>query len=354
MTPHKLKIAVVIPFYQKEAGLLRKAIKSAINQDYKCVMDIIIIDDGSPAPAYPECDELEYDKKRIQIRIIRQKNKGVAAARNLALENVSSDTDYIALLDPDDEWKPEHLKTIFKHSQNFDFYFCRHIRYDKEYTAYHKNLQHLSFSKIKPIHNTELIQLKGDVLKEFFLEKFDDIGGTFIINWKKYYNTRFDEEIHLAEDYLFFLKILLQNPKVLYSEKINVRAGNGLNIYYNLPSWKEPMYLKTSYLYFLLIKKYDELIQSYSQYQKYTNLKKKKNASESILCFLYCIFHNKNIAWKWVQKIITIYPQILLWFFPIILQLAIQKTKNKYHQNNNSSQSDNNNSTLKADQIKGK
>ena len=45
--PH---VAVIIPFYQRQPGLLLRAVRSALSQS-GCTVDIIVIDDSSPGRA---------------------------------------------------------------------------------------------------------------------------------------------------------------------------------------------------------------------------------------------------------------------------------------------------------------
>jgi succinoglycan biosynthesis protein ExoW len=102
------RIAVIIPFYQKKPGILRKAIVSALAQESDAETTIIVIDDASPVPARDELAELmrAYPNRIV---IIEQPNAGPAAARNKGLESVPDGTEYVAFLDSDDEWIPAHL-----------------------------------------------------------------------------------------------------------------------------------------------------------------------------------------------------------------------------------------------------
>ena len=72
------KISVVIPYYQREPGILRKAIVSAIRQTVVGPMEIIVVDDSSPVPARDELREL-ITTNSSQIRIVAQANAGPAA-----------------------------------------------------------------------------------------------------------------------------------------------------------------------------------------------------------------------------------------------------------------------------------
>lgn len=69
-------------------------------------LEIIVVDDGS-CDATPEIIQHHADEDP-RIRIIRQPNAGVAAARNHAISEAKSD--YIAPVDADDLWNPDKIE----------------------------------------------------------------------------------------------------------------------------------------------------------------------------------------------------------------------------------------------------
>ena len=104
-------ISVAIPLFNKEYTI-KKTIWSVLNQQIKN-FELIIVDDGSTDRSYEIVSQIE-DKR---IRLIRQENAGVSAARNRAVQDAH--TDLVAFLDGDDEWKPWFLETILRLSQKY-------------------------------------------------------------------------------------------------------------------------------------------------------------------------------------------------------------------------------------------
>ncbi len=98
----KSLVSIIIPTYNR-AWILSQAIDSVLNQTY-CDRELIVIDDGSTDNTQKLL--ATYGEK---IQVILQENKGVSAARNRGIEAASGE--YIALLDSDDEWLPEKLKS---------------------------------------------------------------------------------------------------------------------------------------------------------------------------------------------------------------------------------------------------
>lgn len=100
------KISVYIPAYNAESTI-EKCIKSILSQSYP-VEKIIIIDDGST-------DKTAEIVSEYPVTLIKHStNKGIAAARNTALNNVS--TEFISSVDadccPEKQWLEKLIKLI--------------------------------------------------------------------------------------------------------------------------------------------------------------------------------------------------------------------------------------------------
>lgn len=96
---NKKLVSVVIPAFNGEA-YLAQAIRSVLDQDYPRV-ELIVVDDGSSDRS------AEIAGSFAHVRLLRQPNRGNAAARNAGIESARGDR--IALLDQDDIWLPSKL-----------------------------------------------------------------------------------------------------------------------------------------------------------------------------------------------------------------------------------------------------
>lgn len=96
------KTSVIIPAYNAMA-YLPETVESVLNQTF-ADFEIIIVNDGSS-------DGIEQWVSQLtdpRIRLISQKNQGLAGARNTGIANACSE--YLAFLDADDLWEPTKLE----------------------------------------------------------------------------------------------------------------------------------------------------------------------------------------------------------------------------------------------------
>lgn len=84
-------ISVVIPVFNGGA-YIKNCLDDILNQSYKR-LEIIVIDDGST-------DASAEIVESYPVKLIRQKNKGVSAARNLGIKNATGN--YLHFMDADD------------------------------------------------------------------------------------------------------------------------------------------------------------------------------------------------------------------------------------------------------------
>jgi hypothetical protein len=96
-------VSVVVPTYNG-ASFVRETLESVLAQPWS-PLEVIVCDDGSTDGTLAI---LESFGERI--RVVRQANRGVAAARNRAAEEARGEL--IAFLDHDDVWEPAMLSTL--------------------------------------------------------------------------------------------------------------------------------------------------------------------------------------------------------------------------------------------------
>lgn len=108
---------MVIPAYNPGSPL-KRSIASVLAQTFRD-FELLIVDDGSPEDvSWVET----IDDPRV--RLLRQKNRGVSVARNVAV--YAAQAPLVAFLDQDDEWLPDKLSRqvdLLSRSPDAAFYY---------------------------------------------------------------------------------------------------------------------------------------------------------------------------------------------------------------------------------------
>ncbi|MFG6362080.1 MAG: glycosyltransferase family 2 protein [Akkermansia muciniphila] len=100
-----IEFSVILIAYNLER-YLRKTIQSVLDQEFKN-FELIIVDDGSTDGSLHVAESFQDPR----INVISQKNGGASDARNAGLKAAKGK--YVAFLDGDDYWYPDHLKMAF-------------------------------------------------------------------------------------------------------------------------------------------------------------------------------------------------------------------------------------------------
>lgn len=100
-------ISVVMPMYNVER-YIGEAIQSVLDQDFED-FELIVINDASTDRSSDIC----HSFKDPRIRVIAQRNRGLAGARNTGIAAATGR--FIAFLDSDDRWHPSKLGLHFIH-----------------------------------------------------------------------------------------------------------------------------------------------------------------------------------------------------------------------------------------------
>ena len=240
------KLTVIIPFYQKEPGILRRALASVFAQGFRD-FDVIVVDDQSPCPADGDIDAFSAEE-RARIRVIRQENAGPGGARNTGLDHVPDETAFVAVLDSDDIWSPDHLSAADDAMTRFgaDCYFASITGGDAFY--YHFG--------VADLERTETVERLGE---SPLLIEVPDLTQVMLKNWSFLHlscmvigrplieTVRFDAALRLAaEDVLFFCDCVLAARRVVLSGATGAVRGEGLNIFHGVDN-DSPHFLRQQF-----------------------------------------------------------------------------------------------------------
>ncbi|MGB7526473.1 glycosyltransferase family 2 protein [Sphingobacterium cellulitidis] len=98
--------SIVIPLYNKGVSII-ETIDSVLNQTFRD-FELVVVNDGSTDNSL----EVVKSFRDSRIRIVNKSNEGVSSTRNRGIRE--SKYEWIAFLDADDLWEPNHLETIYK------------------------------------------------------------------------------------------------------------------------------------------------------------------------------------------------------------------------------------------------
>ena len=198
-----MKVSVIVPTHNR-AHTLARALDSVLAQT-RPADEIIVVDDGSD-------DETGQALERFTtVRVLRQENLGVSAARNAGIRAASGD--WLALLDSDDVWLPEKLAwqcaLIAAHP---DHRLChgnerwlRHGEPLKQLSKHRKRGGDI-FEDCLPlcVISPSAVMLRHDLLTEVGL---------------------FDENLPACEDYDLWLRICAREPVLYVEQALLIKHG---------------------------------------------------------------------------------------------------------------------------------
>lgn len=179
-------VSVIIPVYNC-ASELKRSIGSIIQQTMT-EWTAICIDDGSTDGSGKLLDE--YAALDSRIIVIHKENGGAASARNRGLE--VAQTEYIVMLDADDEWDRESLARMCEAMRNSS---CDLVTTGIKYLRADGEAFYRSFPSSGCIDNTP-----------HFFARYTNKGPVPFLFKKSIidkYKIRFPEEVHTGEDFLF-------------------------------------------------------------------------------------------------------------------------------------------------------
>ncbi|MGQ9720642.1 MAG: glycosyltransferase family 2 protein [Candidatus Jordarchaeum sp.] len=222
-------ISIILPTCGREIQF-KNALQSILNQENDN-WELIIVNDG-------EMDLKKYIPPFRNIVYIKNTyNLGAAASRNVGI-NVSNGN-YIAYLDDDDEWLPNHLSISPEILKSYDFIYSR-TRLKKDDGTLPWYGGRFSYKKLaeRNFIPTPSVIHKRDLIKK--------VG---------YWN----EDLKCLQDWDMWCRMLLKTDKIFYRDDITVLVGYSENSITSRSvndriRKKTIMYIKVKYYAKLLIR----------------------------------------------------------------------------------------------------
>lgn len=258
----------IIPTFNN-GDLIKKCVDSILLNKLK--KEIIIIDDGSTDNTPKICKR--YQKKNCSIKYIRQKNQGVAAARNKGVKIAKGD--FIFFIDSDDYVSSNFLEVVNKYLKKFNSdiltFNCKIINDNKKFKHPYNYIR--SFKKYKL--SKSLSYLSHSINNN----EFTPVVWLYIFKAKLIKKKRnFIEEISPADDNAFIYEVLTKNSNIVYvNEKIIFHRSHNDSI---MKKIKKDRLLNSTQIMLMKLVKYSKSI---SRFYKDIKLFRFFNA----VCFMF-------------------------------------------------------------------
>jgi succinoglycan biosynthesis protein ExoW len=232
-------IAVVIPYFQRDAGILLQALDSVAAQQLPAGVrvKIVIVDDQSPHPLEKELKDFAVSPL-FELLPLSRPNGGPGAARNTALDHLDpSSTDLVAFLDSDDVWYPRHLASALSAmGEGTDFHFANSIHDDCTSFSYFSYMsdRHDLGPEVEPVSRT----ISGrEAFNEFIVHCIPHTSQV-VYRFSRHPDIRFDTSLRrTGEDQLFWIELARRSKLVSYLTACMGRRGQGVSVYREALSW---------------------------------------------------------------------------------------------------------------------
>jgi glycosyltransferase involved in cell wall biosynthesis len=204
------KVSVIVPAYNA-ANFITAALDSALQQTFQD-MEIVVVNDGSPDMAELEKVLQPYLPKIVYIK---QENKRAAGARNTAIRQAKGE--FLAFLDSDDSWFPDHLASqmkLFAEDPTLDLVYCNCLALG---------------DPARPHEWMDRCPSQGPATFAALVVERCQIPISAVVARKSAIVKAglFDESLVRCDDYDMWLRAAFHGAKIGYTRKVQARVNDG-------------------------------------------------------------------------------------------------------------------------------
>lgn len=197
------KVSIIVPIYRVE-NYIEDCIDSICNQTFSNT-EIILVDDGSKDESIAIAKKV-LGKYKKSFKVILQKNKGPAAARNLGIKNATGD--WIICIDSDDIVDKRFIEALLNANLN---------NQTKISIANYMIIKKKGDIKISNDFNMKIV-VQQDALERFLRRQLRIIVPGILIE-KEYLienELYYDEKMRFSEDQVYIWRILFAGSRFSY------------------------------------------------------------------------------------------------------------------------------------------
>lgn len=242
------KISIIVPVYNAEKYIGR-CLHSLINQTLKDI-EIIVIDDGSK-----DNTNKILQKYKDRIKIIKQKNSGVATARNKGLEIATGE--YIYFVDSDDWIEKDTLEKLYSKAidNNYDCVMCNfwYINDNKKWSGVVTNKKDILNINDKKDYMIKMFPvIWNKIYKKEKILKFKFKNGVWAEDVEYLYRIISNiDNIGIVEDKLYYYYQRESSESRLYDKRVYdyINNFNGIIEFYKKNNLYDEYKLELEYCY---------------------------------------------------------------------------------------------------------
>lgn len=301
------KVSIIMSVYNEDKEQLKSSIESILNQTYKNIEFIIILD--NPCEYWKENFIKSYKDNRIKF-FINQKNIGLTKSLNKALKETTGN--YIARMDADDISMPERIEKQldFLKKNNYDLVGCN-MR-----VFFNKNDKYVAHYPEHPQYVKKMLKINNCVPHPTWLAKKEV--------FEKNLGYR---EVFSCEDYDFIIRAITKGFKIANCQEILFKYRLSINSISRSNAGKQELiaeYIKNNYKKGIVVsidkledyynsKKFQKKLKSYNNYYKIKNKRIREKNKKFPMYYIYSViiifnlnFFVKDLMHKLIIKYILI------------------------------------------------
>ena len=321
-------IIVIIPYFQREAGLLSQCVRSVMDQNTGADLLVIVVDDESPVPAAQELAGIVPGGK-ARLRMIRQPNAGPGAARNTGLDHAPPGTRFVAFLDSDDQWAGPFLSDAMSAlEQGYDLFFGNSARAGQPdtrfdwWTAKGLNLRAADHRLIDAAR--EIYEYEGDFF-DLLVRRSSIVGPTTLAyRFDRFPDVRFDPTIFNGQDRLFKLTLGQNLNRVAFSPKVYAYEGEGVNIF-DKSQWGSEGSLRFLSSYIRLAKTILAQIRLNPEQRTFVQGQLSESRRSFAASILHLLRRRMPVDWPRVRATLREDPVTAMLFVPNVLRSVLRR-----------------------------
>ncbi len=271
-------VSILIPAYNAER-FLKRCLDSVLGQTYR-ELEVIIVNDGSKDGTLDLCHE--YEKLDSRVKVINQRNGGVAAARNVALEAATGE--YILFVDADDWIELDMIELMLGalcRFENADVAFCRHDFAEKTKEV----------NRAQDTHEIELWSRTKQQLEFMHHRRMTGMLWNKLIRRDLFDEIWFDETVCYGEDAQILWEVLKKSRNMVVIDE---------TLYHHVMEYESISHQQYSPRKFTSVKVWEEIGKDiklyYSQWVSLVQERQIENAT--VLCYEMKMSGYKNLEEK--------------------------------------------------------